>query len=118
MPAGLYPSGGMTCFAGDASFAHCPVTARLRAALMGALAQSGGGGGADPVCGCQNVDSNISFSFDVSPPGGIVHASMFNGSLRLDYVVVLDSGTAHVDDLLYCTAPHPHSIYPNEGATC
>ena len=117
----LYPTteGGLrtTCYQGDTTFAQCPVTDRLRAALEAQVAKQQSGG-ADPICGCQNVDANLAVTFRHSgSTAGTIVVSMFSGQDRIDYVVVAGSAGYLVDDIDYCTASPPASI---EGtpATC
>ena len=112
--------GRNTCFQGDTTFAQCQVTDRLRAALKAAVAAQSGAGGADPICGCQNLDQSLTFSYTASPNGvgGTIHVRSFGGSSREDIVVVSQGGVFLADDLIYCTANPPSSIYPNEGAMC
>nr|MDQ2961012.1 hypothetical protein [Candidatus Dormibacteraeota bacterium] len=111
--------GRQTCFLGDTTFAQCPVTARLRAALT-ARATASPGGGADPICGCQSVDSQTAFTFSPNAVtgGGTIHVSAFAGSTREDIVVVTQNGTFLADDIRYCTASPPAGVYPGEAAGC
>jgi hypothetical protein len=111
--------GRQTCFLGDTTFAQCPVTARLRAALT-ARATASSGGGADPICGCQSVDPQTAFTFSPNAVtgGGTIHVSSFAGSSREDITVVSQNGTFLADDILYCTASPPAGVYPGEAATC
>lgn len=110
------PSGG-DCFqrsGGAAATVSCPFTTRLTAAVTAAIAARGPGAGADPVCGCQNLDPNqiASYSVGTPPGGGTIHVTAF-GSPRVAYVVIW-SGTAFlVDDIIYCTSTVT-SIYPGE----
>jgi hypothetical protein len=118
----LYPnssSGRQTCFNGDTTVAQCPVTARLRTAIEAQQAQNTGGG-ADPICGCQNIDSGMSFTYTVDPSGGggVIHMSSFGGSDRVDFVVIPQGGTFLADDIKYCSITPPSSVYPNETVSC
>jgi len=120
----LYPntsSGRGTCFNGDTTVAQCPVTARLRAAIEAQQAQATGGG-ADPICGCQNIDSGMSFTYTIESTGGggVIHMSSFGGSDRVDIVIIPQGGAFLADDIKYCTntPPAPGSVYPNETVSC
>jgi hypothetical protein len=118
----LYPTsstGRQTCFDGDTTVAHCPITARLRTALEAIFAQQTGGG-ADPICGCQEVDPAMSFTYslDASTGGGVIHMSQFSGSDRVDVVVIPQSGAFVADDIRYCSNTPPSSVYPGETVTC
>jgi hypothetical protein len=110
------PSGG-DCFrpsGGAAATVSCPFTTRLTAEVTAAIAAQGPGGGADPVCGCQNLDPNQVASYTVGTPpgGGTIHVTAF-GSPHIAYVVIW-SGTAFlVDDIIYCTSTVT-SVYPGE----
>ncbi len=115
----LYPPtpSARDCFqpgGGAAATVSCPFTTRLTAAVTAAIAAQGPGGGADPVCGCQNLDPNQVASYTVGTPpgGGTIHVTAF-GSPHVAYVVIR-SGTAFlVDDIIYCT-PTVTSIYVGE----
>lgn len=123
--AKLYPTiaSGGNCFqaGGSAtpSFATCPVTPRLDAALVAAVATQGSGAGADPVCGCQNIDPNQSTSYTVGTPpgGGTIHVTAF-GTPHIAYVVIASGGSFLVDDIIYCGSSVT-SIYAAETpASC
>jgi hypothetical protein len=110
------PSGGdcLQASGGAAATASCPFTPRLTAAVTAAIAAQGPGGGADPVCGCQNLDPSQVASYTVGTPpgGGTIHVTSF-GSPHVAYVVIW-SGTAFlVDDIIYCKSTVT-SIYPGE----
>lgn len=119
----LYPSsaGGGDCFQGSASptpsVASCPVTPRLAAALTASVSNGAPGGGADPVCGCQNIDAAQSAAYVVGTPagGGMIKLTSFAAE-RLTYVVIRSGRAFLVDDIWYC-GPTPSSIYPAETAT-
>jgi hypothetical protein len=118
----LYPNtndGRQTCFTGDATVPQCPVTSRLRAGIEAQQAQDTGGG-ADPICGCQNIDPGMSFTYtvDSSGGGGVIHMNSFDGSTRVDIVVIPQNGTFLADDIRYCTNTPPSSVYPNETVSC
>jgi hypothetical protein len=118
----LYPSsssGRQTCFNGDTTVAHCPVTARLRTAIEALFAKATGGG-ADPICGCQNIDPGMSFTYTVDPSGsgGVIHMSQFSGSDHVDVVVIRQGGSFLADDIKYCSNTPPSSVYPNETVSC
>jgi hypothetical protein len=118
----LYPNsndGRQTCFSGDATVPQCPVTARLRAGIEAQQAQDTGGG-ADPICGCQNIDPGMSFTYTVDPSGGggVIHMNSFDGSTRVDIVVIPQGATFLADDIKYCTNTPPSSVYPNETVSC
>ncbi len=121
--ARLYPSSaqGGNCSqssgAQTPSFAACPVTPRLAAALAAALVAHGSGAGADPICGCQNIDPSQVASYAVgTPPGdGTIHVAAF-GMPHIAYVVVASGGTFLVDDIIYCGSSVT-SIYPGETPT-
>jgi hypothetical protein len=123
--ARLYPSSaqGGNCSqssgAQTPSFSACPVTPRLAAALAAALVAHGSGAGADPICGCQNIDPNQIATYSVgTPPGdGTIHVAAF-GMPHIAYVVVASGGTFLVDDIIYCGSSVT-SIYPGETpASC
>jgi hypothetical protein len=123
--ARLYPSSaqGGNCSqsigAQTPSFSDCPVTPRLAAGLAAALAAQGSGAGADPICGCQNIDPNQVATYSVgAPPGdGTIHVAAF-GMPHIAYVVVASGGTFLVDDIIYCGSSVT-SIYPSEKpASC
>lgn len=118
----LYPNtndGRQTCFTGDATVPQCPVTSRLRAGIEAQQAQDTGGG-ADPICGCQNIDPGMSFTYTVDPSGGggVIHMNSFDGSTRVDIVVIPQGGAFLADDIRYCTNTPPASVYPNETVSC
>lgn len=101
------------------SFAACPVTPRLAAALAAALAAQGSGAGSDPICGCQNIDPNQLATYSVGmPPGdGTIHVAAF-GMPHIAYVVVASGGAFLVDDIIYCGSSVT-SIYSGERpASC
>ncbi len=118
--ARLFPSGqsGGDCVGGTSSpsWAACPLTPRLVAALNAAIsAQSGPG--AEPLCGCQAFDPHqtATYSVGVPPGGGTIHVTGF-GAPHVAYVVIPSSRDFLVDDIIYCT-PSPHSIYPGEAVS-
>lgn len=66
------PSGG-DCVGGTStpSWAACPLTPRLIAALDASLAAQSGPGG-EPLCGCQAFDPSQQASYSVGAPPGAV----------------------------------------------
>ncbi|HEY7926916.1 MAG TPA: hypothetical protein VIG86_05780 [Candidatus Dormibacteraeota bacterium] len=115
----IYPptSSGGDCFqanGGPAATASCPFTSRLTAAVAAAIAAQTSGGGADPVCGCQNVDPSQTATYTVGTPprGGTILVTSF-GSLHVVYVVIWSGNAFLVDDIIYCT-PAVTSVYPGE----
>jgi hypothetical protein len=108
------PSGG-DCVGGTStpSWAACPLTPRLIAALDASLAAQSGPGG-EPLCGCQAFDPSQQASYSVGAPpgGGTIHVAGF-GTPHIAYAVIASGGAFLVDDIIYCS-PTPHSIYPNE----
>lgn len=118
----IYPpaSSGGDCFqanGGSAATASCPFTSRLTTTVAAALAAQGAGGGADPVCGCQNIDANQTATYTVGQPpgGGTIHVTSF-GSLHIAYVVIWSGNAFLVDDIFYCMSTVT-SIYPGETPT-
>ncbi len=112
------PTGPGDCTSGGSdatALRACPVTQRLAAALAAALARPNIG--ANPVCGCQAIDTEqtATYSPGVPPGAGTIHVTAF-GSPHIAYVVISSGGRFLVDDIIYCT-PSPHSIYAGETAT-
>jgi hypothetical protein len=118
--AKLDPTGtsGHNCVTGSTtpSYAACPLTPRLVAALNASLAAQSGPG-ADPLCGCQAFDPKQQLMFSVGQPagGGTIRVTSF-GAPSVDYVVLVTGNAFLVDDIIYCS-PSPHSIYPGEKAS-
>jgi hypothetical protein len=115
----IYPptSSGGDCFqagGGAAATASCPFTSRLTAAVAAAVAAQTAGGGADPVCGCQNIDANQTATYTVGTPpgGGTIHVTSF-GFLHIAYMVIWSGNAFLVDDIIDCMATVT-SIYPAE----
>ncbi len=112
------PTGPGSCLssgAGSTALAACPVTQRLAAALEAALASPNVG--ANPLCGCQAIDTEqtATYSPGVPPGAGTIHVTAF-GSPHIAYVVISSGGQFLVDDVIYCS-PSPHSIYAGETVT-
>jgi hypothetical protein len=120
-PASDPSMGRLTCFQGDTSFATCPLTPRLRASLA-AAATGQTGGGADLICGCQNLDPGISITFTPGSPAGdgTIAATQFGHTV--DYVVISSGGQFLVDDITYCHAAGDStpttSVFPDEAVSC
>jgi hypothetical protein len=111
------PTSGHSCVTGSTtpSYAACPLTPRLVAALSASLAAQSGPG-ADPLCGCQAIDPNQRLMFSLGTPsgGGTIQVTSF-GAPSVAYVVLVTGNAFLVDDIIYCS-PSPHSIYPSETA--
>jgi hypothetical protein len=106
-------SGRASCFSGDATFRACPLTERLRLQVQHGLENAPPGGGADPICGCQNFDQNATFTAvpGTPPGGGTVRVVGFGGSYRIEYVIVAADGMLLTDNIVGCSGQSPTDAY-------
>ncbi|HZT97288.1 MAG TPA: hypothetical protein VFB34_10695 [Chloroflexota bacterium] len=104
----------------------CPVTSKLEARLR-QNPTSGRGGGADPICRCQNVPTDLTFTPLLRTPTRDVIEVVWNfggpstahssSNPAIDYVVVNRGGTWLVDDS-YCSGYPTTSIYNSPVGPC
>ena len=106
-------SGRQTCFSTNNALGTCPLTDRLRAQLQSALASGPAGGGDDPICSCQNLDQNATFTAvpGTPPSGGMVKVSGFAGVYHLTYVLVDANGVLLADNVIGCSGESPKDAY-------
>jgi hypothetical protein len=99
------------CFAGGLD--ACPFTARLKTRMQ-AIISGFSGGGADPVCRCQNTYTSAAVTTDLVSGKPVAHVVLAFGpssTVKMDWVFVQSAGAWLADDS-YCTAQGPStSIY-------
>lgn len=112
-------SGRQTCFSGDDALATCPLTDRLRSQLRSSLGNGPAAGADDPICSCQNLDQNATFTALPGTPrnGGMVKVSGFAGDYHLTYVMVYANGVLLADNILGCSGDSPKDAY-GQPARC
>jgi hypothetical protein len=108
----IFPAGpARDCSAGG--FDACPFTARLKTRMQ-AIAGATTGGGADPVCRCQNSYTSVAVTTALVSGQPVAHVDLGFGpqaSVKMDWLFVEASGAWLADDS-YCTAQGPStSIY-------
>lgn len=103
----------------------CPVTGRLERRLR-QNPTSGRGGGADPICRCQNVPTRLDFNVLKKSSGrDVIKVVWIFGTSNpthipnpaIDFVVVRQGGSWLVDDT-YCGGYPSTSIYNTPVAAC
>jgi len=91
------------CFASGLD--ACPFTPRLKARMQ-AIISGFSGGGADPVCRCQNTYTSATVTTELVSGQAVAHVVLGFGpssTVRMDWVFV-QSGGAWLADDSYCTA--------------
>jgi hypothetical protein len=90
------------CFTGGLD--SCPFTPRLKARMQ-AIISGSSGGGADPVCRCQNTYTSATVTAELVSGQAVAHVVLGFGpssTVRMDWVFV-QSGGAWLADDSYCT---------------
>jgi hypothetical protein len=91
------------CFGGGLD--ACPFTPRLKARMQ-AIVSGFSGGGADPVCRCQNSYTSAAVTTELVSGQAVAHVVLGIGpssTVKMDWVFV-QSGGAWLADDSYCTA--------------
>jgi hypothetical protein len=91
------------CLAGGLDV--CPFTPRLKARMQ-AIISGFSGGGADPVCRCQNTYTSATVTTELVSGQAVAHVVLGFGpssTVKMDWVFV-QSGGAWLADDSYCTA--------------
>jgi hypothetical protein len=97
----------------------CPVTGRLKRRLQ-ANPTSGPGGGADPICRCQNTPQRATTYHLDSNTGKLAHVTArfyFTPPVDMTFVVVRQRRGWRVDDV-YCAGRPGMSIYQSPVQPC
>lgn len=116
--AGLNPCSGSAIVA-MFSVPGCPLTPRLRARLA-TNPTSGPGGGADPMCRCQNVTSrSVYVVLQNNGATARVEARLFFGASAVNLTFALiDAGGRWLVDDTYCFGRPATSIYHSPVGPC
>jgi hypothetical protein len=110
-----YGPGGNPCYHLD--IAECPVTARLATRIEQIeTPTTTGPGPSNSWCRCQNV-KDVVITAEVTPNGGIAHVT-FDNAIKVDFVMVEQTGNLLVDDTLCTGKASSTSIYANPLVNC
>jgi len=108
----IFPAGpARDCFAGGLD--ACPFTARLKTRMQ-AIVGATTGGGADPVCRCQNSYTSAAVTAELVSGQPVAHVVLGFGpqsNVRMDWLFVQASGAWLADDSYCATQGTSTSIY-------